>query len=36
LKVAEHDFACTAVAFSHSPGGQSAFTVHLLTSTSYR
>jgi hypothetical protein len=29
LKVAEHDFACAAVAFSHSPGGQSAFTVHL-------
>lgn len=29
LKVAESDFACTAVAFSHSPGGRSGFTVPL-------
>jgi hypothetical protein len=29
LKVAEHDFTCTSVAFSHSPGGRSAFTVPL-------
>jgi hypothetical protein len=29
LKVAERDFACTSVAFSHSPGGRSAFTVPL-------
>jgi len=27
LKVAERDFSCTAVAFSHSPGGRSGFTV---------
>jgi hypothetical protein len=29
LKVAERDFACTTVAFSHSPGGRSGFTVPL-------
>jgi len=29
LKVAERDFACTMVAFSHSPGGRSGFTVPL-------
>jgi hypothetical protein len=29
LKVAEHNFACTSMAFSHSPGGRSAFTVPL-------
>jgi len=29
LKVAERDFACTLIAFSHSPGGRSAFTVPL-------
>jgi hypothetical protein len=29
LKVAERDFACTSVAFSHSPGGRSSFTVPL-------
>ena len=29
LKVAEHDFSCTTVAFSHSPGGRSGFTVPL-------
>jgi len=29
LKVAERDFACTSMAFSHSPGGRSAFTVPL-------
>ena len=29
LKVAESDFACTTVAFSHSPGGRSGFTVPL-------
>jgi hypothetical protein len=29
LKVAERDFACTSVAFSHSPGGRSGFTVPL-------
>lgn len=27
LKVAERDFACTAVAFTHSPGGRSEFIV---------
>lgn len=27
LKIAERDFACTSVAFSHSPGGRSGFTV---------
>ena len=32
LKVAERDFACTSVAFSHSPGGRSAFTVPLSDS----
>ncbi|MGH6641483.1 MAG: hypothetical protein ACRED3_02185 [Bradyrhizobium sp.] len=29
LKIAERDFACTAIAFSHSPGGRSGFTVPL-------
>jgi len=29
LKVAERDFACSLVAFSHSPGGRSGFTVPL-------
>jgi hypothetical protein len=29
LKVADHDFQCTTVAFSHSPGGRSGFTVPL-------
>jgi hypothetical protein len=29
LKVAEHDFSCSTVAFSHSPGGRSGFTVPL-------
>jgi hypothetical protein len=29
LKVAERDFACTSIAFSHSPGGRSAFTIPL-------
>jgi hypothetical protein len=29
LKVAERNFACTSIAFSHSPGGRSAFTVPL-------
>jgi hypothetical protein len=29
LKIAEHDFACTSMAFSHSPGGRSAFTIPL-------
>jgi hypothetical protein len=29
LKVAERDFSCTSVAFSHSPGGRSGFTVPL-------
>jgi hypothetical protein len=29
LKVAERDFSCTAMAFSHSPGGRSGFTVPL-------
>jgi len=29
LKVAERDFACTSVAFSHRPGGRSGFTVPL-------
>jgi hypothetical protein len=29
LKVAERDFICTTVAFSHSPGGRSGFTVPL-------
>jgi hypothetical protein len=29
LKVAERDFACTSVAFFHSPGGRSSFTVPL-------
>lgn len=29
LKVAERDFACTSVAFSHSPGGRSSFIVPL-------
>lgn len=27
LKIAERDFACTSVAFSHSPGGRSGFTI---------
>jgi hypothetical protein len=30
LKVAERDFACTSIAFSHSPGGRSGFTVPLI------
>ena len=34
LKVAERDFACTSVAFSHSPGGRSGFTVPLNDSDS--
>jgi hypothetical protein len=29
LKITERDFACTSVAFSHSPGGRSGFTVPL-------
>jgi hypothetical protein len=29
LKVVEHDFSCSTVAFSHSPGGRSGFTVPL-------
>lgn len=29
LKIAERDFSCTSVAFSHSPGGRSGFTVPL-------
>ena len=29
LKVVERDFACSSVAFSHSPGGRSGFTVPL-------
>src|SRR5215216_982188 len=29
LKIAERDFSCTAIAFSHSPGGRSGFTVPL-------
>ena len=29
LKVADRDFACTSVAFSHSPGGRSSFIVPL-------
>jgi hypothetical protein len=29
LKVAERDFGCTSIAFSHSPGGRSAFTIPL-------
>ena len=29
VKVAESDFSCTTVAFSHSPGGRSGFTVPL-------
>ncbi len=29
LKIAERDFACTTVAFSHSPGGRSGFTIPL-------
>ena len=29
LKVVERDFTCTTVAFSHSPGGRSGFTVPL-------
>ena len=29
LKVGERDFACTSVAFSHSPGGRSGFIVPL-------
>jgi hypothetical protein len=29
VKVAEHDFVCTSVAFFHSPGGRSSFTVPL-------
>jgi len=29
LKVTERDFACSSVAFSHSPGGRSGFTVPL-------
>jgi hypothetical protein len=29
LKVAERDFGCTSVAFSHSPGGRSGFIVPL-------
>jgi hypothetical protein len=29
LRVAERDFTCTSVAFSHSPGGRSSFTVPL-------
>jgi len=29
LKVADRDFSCTTVAFSHSPGGRSGFTVPL-------
>ena len=31
LKVAERDFACTSVAFSHSPGGRSSFIVTIQT-----
>src|SRR5580692_10842411 len=29
VKVAEHDFVCTSVAFFHSPGGRSSFTIPL-------
>ena len=29
LKVADHDFVCTSVAFFHSPGGRSSFTMPL-------
>ncbi len=29
LKIAERDFVCTSIAFSHSPGGRSGFTVPL-------
>ena len=29
IKVADRDFSCTTVAFSHSPGGRSGFTVPL-------
>jgi hypothetical protein len=29
LKIAERNFACTTIAFSHSPGGRSAFTIPL-------
>jgi hypothetical protein len=29
VKVAEHDFVCTSVAFFHSPGGRASFTVPL-------
>src|SRR3954471_9214261 len=29
LKVADRDFGCTSIAFSHSPGGRSAFTIPL-------
>lgn len=29
LKVVERDYACTSVAFSHSPGGRSGFTIPL-------
>jgi hypothetical protein len=29
LRMAERDFACTSIAFSHSPGGRSGFTVPL-------
>jgi len=29
IKVADHDFACTSVAFFHSPGGRASFTVPL-------
>jgi hypothetical protein len=29
LKIADRDFSCTSVAFSHSPGGRSGFTVPL-------
>jgi len=29
LKIEERDFSCTSVAFSHSPGGRSGFTVPL-------
>jgi hypothetical protein len=29
LRIAERDFTCTSVAFSHSPGGRSGFTVPL-------
>jgi hypothetical protein len=29
VKVADHDFACTSVAFFHSPGGRSSFAIPL-------